>query len=317
MRVPLLALLATLALVAGCIQPDQPTPAAKAGASSSADAQASMTGEESRKDATMPCLEGVGINGATLPGAFCAVRTITVSGTISGIAELPVDLATFTGPITVKESSEGSWSLVATLTARGTTPDDATASLASVWFTWDHLDAGAHRIHALAKVNGSNDGGYAATLALAVPPSVTMRLAASDGSGGITVEGGNTDGLALSTGSGSISVKTSATDATLHTGSGSIDATLTPSAEGTLEASTGSGKVALRLPEDAGHGYALTASTGSGSIDIGLKDGDATACPQHGPCSQREFHTRGFASRDVRSTVAISTGSGDVTVRSA
>ncbi|GEM_PF-3237920 len=313
----LLPLVALALLAAGCIQPDAPSATEKATGSPPSSATAAMTGEESSKDSTMPCLEGVGVSGTAVPGAFCAVRTVTVSGTISGIAELPVDLSTFNGPIAVKESSEGAWSLVATLTARGTTPDEATANLANVWLEWDHADGGAHRVHARAKVNGSNDGGYAASLTLALPPSVATRLAASDGSGGISVEGGNAEALSLSTGSGAISAKTRVVDATLHTGSGSVDATLTPTAEGKIAVSTGSGRVSLRLPEDAERGYALTASTGSGSIDVGLKDGDLTACPQYGPCNHREFHTSGFSSRAIRSTVSLSTGSGGVSVQPA
>ncbi|MEA3200653.1 MAG: putative adhesin [Thermoplasmata archaeon] len=316
MRAPL-ALVLFLLIVAGCIQPDpnatQPTrDAAPSGAA------ASMSAQESRNDTLAPCIEGINVGGGSMiPGALCAVRTITVTGTIQGIARLPVDLSTFSGPIQVDEANDGSWSLVAVLKARGTTPDEANANLAAIDFRWSHETAGAHEIRARAKMNQSQDAGYAAALALKVPRSVAMELSASDGSGAITVTGGATTSLSLSTGSGSIGAKTSIVDATLHTGSGSVDATLTPTASGDVSVSTGSGKVSLRLPEDAQHGYALTASTGSGGITIGLKDGMTSACPPSGPCDHRTFETSGYASRAIRAGVSLSTGSGAVDVQPA
>lgn len=315
MRQILILSIAFLVLAAGCIAPDarDPPGATRAASTSSA---GTMTAEETRSDATSLCVEGLSVNGNTVYGPFCATRTVTVKGEMS-LDRLPVSLRAFAGDVKVRSGAEGKWSFVAQLVARGSTPDDATAHLSDIAFSWSHGSDGAHALEILAKQNGSNSAGVSASIDLTLPASLVVDLAASSGSGDISVVDVPTSRLVLSAGSGKLSAKTIATEVALKTGSGDISAQLTPGGSGLWAISTGSGSSTIQVPETGDLGYDVTVSTGSGKSEIKLQDGSASACPSSGSCNHRTFQTNGFRERLVQTQLRVSAGSGDVSISAA
>lgn len=273
----------------------------------------SMTATEDIQESAGPC---VGSGGAH---PFCATRVVTITGTLSGLASLEADLATFNGALIVKAGSAGSWGVVATLKGRGTTPDDARAALESITFTWGHESPSGHFLQAQAEAEGrgKDEWSRAADLEVTLPPEVAYRLVASNINGEATIRGLKTEGLSVSNTNGRIEVDATVMQVDLSTVNGAVDAKLTPTASGRIKASTVNGQVNLRLPEDAQHGYDLRGTTTNGEVEIRLQDGDVGPCPKGSqyytpPCNDRTFKTRNFDGRAIRSQVAMSSVNGQV-----
>jgi len=308
----LLPFLVLALFAAGCIQPQETEkPGSTFQGASSTSGPGQLTAEESRNESTSPCVTGISVSGTSLPGAFCAIRTITVKGVVTGVSSMDVSLATFGDGIKVRESKGDAWSLVATLTAHGATPDDALQALSNIDYRYA---ADAEHVEARAKTNDTQGNGYAVSLELSLPAQIVQDLSASAGSGGIDVENVRTGSLVLSTGSGDIGVTASVGDVILHAGSGSVKAMLSPERSGDIKLSTGSGSVSLQVPEDAQHGYDVTGSTGSGGLTIGLKDGESSGCAGSGTCHRATFKTTGFDAREIRTRLVASTGSGSLSI---
>ena len=320
MRFFLVIAATALVIAAGCIRPDDPNnapPAARADAHGG-----SMSGDEKRTDSSTVCTNGglnVGGNGNT--HAFCAQRVITVQGSISGIPKIDVDLSTFNGDVKVHESSGDAWGFTATLKATGSTADEASARIKDIAFSWSHTDGSAHFVQVKAQQNktGSSDEGLSTDLDVTMPAGVTLVLVAATGNGDLHVQGGQTDGLSLSTGNGDIDATTKVTQADLRSGNGDAKASLTPTGSGRIGASVGNGKVDIALPEDASHGYTAEMSTGNGDIKVSLHDGKTSECPSGDsytpPCNHRTFETTGYGGRATQTSLILSTGNGDVTLR--
>lgn len=189
-----------------------------------------------------------------------------------------------------------------------------------------------------------------ATLALTVPPEVALALAVSTSSGDVTLEGVRGSAATLGTSSGDVAVAGVAfqsmdihvssgdvsvrdatvrllsvgvssgdvaldvagvEDAMVQASSGDVAATLAPARDGSLVVGTSSGDVDVRVPEDATRGYDALASATSGDVSITLSDG-RVASSEDG--DEATFVTDGFARRDVRTRIALSATSGDVTL---
>lgn len=136
-------------------------------------------------------------------------------------------------------------------------------------------------------------------------------LQAHSGSGGVALKDIDAGILYADTGSGGIDVEARYVQGVLHTGSGGIDAVLTPTGTGALAVSTGSGGADLRLTTGAAYGYDVVASAGSGGIEVDLPETESV-----GPQSDHQAHVRtvDFDARTIRSTLAVSSGSGGVSI---
>jgi DUF4097 and DUF4098 domain-containing protein YvlB len=134
-------------------------------------------------------------------------------------------------------------------------------------------------------------------------------LSADTGSGGVDVEDAVVVATNISVSAGSIAFAGAGRDLGIETGSGSVSATFDPTATGNIDVNSGSGMIDLEIPEDAEHGYQITASTSSGTRQIGLEDGEQTAAD-----ATTTFVTSGFDQRSIQTTVLLETGSGSISV---
>lgn len=301
---------------AGCIQmPDEP--------SATVDEQrdpatgGEMTATESKKEDVGLCTSGLGLGG---DGGFCATRTITVDGRLSGFATIDVALDTFNGDVTVKDGSDGHWGFVATLKARGDSADAARAALNEIAFSWEHESPSGHFVDVEAKHEGDANNVEAA-IVLSMPRSVAMVIVASTSNGDVELAGGRTDGLALSTSNGDIIARGDATQVSLSTSNGKIDGDLRPVSDGRWTLETSNGEIVLKVPEGPSYGYEMEGSTSNGEVDYSMSDGDEGPCPEGSeyytpPCNERSFKTRGFSSRDIQVHATLSTSNGEINVGS-
>jgi Putative adhesin len=302
---------AVLLLMAGCIAPPEPPTSS----TTTTAGPEEMTAKETRDQSAALCTDGIDLSN---DNRFCATRTITVDGTISGIGKLEVDVGTFNGGVAFAPAPEGQWGFTATLKARGATAEDALANLDDIQFEWSHVSGSAHFLHALAKKEGSGNG-YAAAFDVTLPPSITYVLAAQTSNGVVKVAGLRTDSLSAQTSNGMVDVDAAVTNVQLATSNGEIHAKLDPVGSGRLTLTTSNGRVDLALPEDARRGYEVEGTTSNGEVEIRLRDGRVGDCPQGSqyytpPCSHRTFQTSGFAGRAVQSRVVVTTSNGDVAV---
>jgi hypothetical protein len=308
-----LALVAA-ALAAGCIQPSDPAIKDSPPPSTRNDG-GNMTATERTTNSTC---SGNG-NAET---AFCASRTVAVSGSLSGVAKMDVDLKTVNGHVGVRQGGSGSWTLTAVLKAYGATQEEANANLQHVAYNWRHTDGSSHFVQAEAKDDGSNCRcNEQGDLDVSLPSDVVMVVTTETTNGAVSVEG-KTDGLSAQTVNGAIRVNADVTQVSLSTTNGQIDATLRPTASGRISASTTNGQVALAVPEDAGRGYDATGRTTNGEVSISLKDGDLGPCPQGSqyytpPCNERTFKTHGFEQRTIQTTLSATGTNGQIAIRPA
>lgn len=308
-RLVALALVAA-ALAAGCIQPSDPSVADSPPPNTHNDG-GNMTAREQVANATCSG------NGGSKP--FCASRTVSVSGALSGIAKMDVDLKTTNGHVNVRQSGSSSWSLVAVLKAYGATQEEANANVARITYSWRHTDGSSHFLQAEARQPDDCQCNAQASIDATLPTGLAMVVTAETTNGAIDVEG-KTDGLSAHTTNGAISANADVTQVALATTNGRIDATLRPTASGRISATTTNGQVELSLPEDAQRGYDVTGRTTNGAVTISLKDGDLGPCPQGSqyytpPCNERTFKTHGYDQRAIQTGVSASGTNGQIVVK--
>ena len=304
--------LALMLALAGCItlpdeaDPELPREPATGG---------SMSAAETSTQRSELCTDGIDLGA---DDRFCAERVVTVAGKISGFDRLDVALETFNGAITIGDSSGDSWGIVATLRARGSTAEEAMRRVDDIGFAWAHEDPTGHFVEAIAKHEGSSES-RSVSLALTIPRSVVMRLAATTSNGAVTLDGGRTDGLALTTSNGKISARGDVTQMALTTSNGEIDADVRPIGDGRWTLTTSNGEISLKVPEGATYGYSMEGTTSNGEVDFTLRDGTKGECPQGSqyytpPCNHRTFETRDFLARDHAVYAALTTSNGEINV---
>lgn len=312
MRAILLALVA-LTVLPGCLTlpADSPTrdlPPVEGGSGA-------MSARESMEETSGLCTDEVGVGGN---GRFCASRTIRVSGTMSGLRALEVNLDSFNGDVAVSDSPEGAWGFVAVLSARADTEAEAKARLETIEFSWAHERAGAHMLEVIARKE-RDASNLAADISAELPRSLLLRLAASTTNGDVSAKGIRADGLSLRTTNGDAVADAETAQVELATTNGDVEARLRPIESGRARLATTNGEVRLVVPEGARYGYEFEGSTTNGEVEIGLTDGEKGECPRGSeyytpPCNRREFTTSGFSSREVRTSVTAASTNGDVTV---
>jgi hypothetical protein len=298
--------------LAGCIQPPgdlddvaDRAPDARTGGT--------MTGEETRRDDSTLCTEGIDLS---TDQRFCATRVITVTGTLSGFSSLDVGLETFNGDVQVLEGPAGKWGFVATLEGRGASAEAATAQVDSIDFTWSHEGDGGHFVTVVAEHEGEARN-LEAAIVLTMPRDLVMTVVAATSNGNVELAG-KTDKLALTTSNGDVIARSVATQTSLTTSNGKIDAELTPAGDARWVLTTSNGDVLLKVPEGGSYGYAITGTTSNGEVDYTLKDGEKGPCPEASeyytpPCNHRTFETRGYRSREHQVQATLTTSNGGVT----
>lgn len=315
MRVTVPALFAIALLAAGCIAP----PDGDASVTRTPSAGGEMTATEKQDEAVALCQAGLDLpsNGAR----YCAERTLTIGGSLTGIDAMDVDLETFNGGVDVSSAPEGTWSLKVVLRARGDTEAEARQGLDRISFTWSHVDAGVHALVAKAKPPREDHNGLSAQLSAALPRSTILALSAQSSNGNVKVEDLRTEGLFLQTSNGNVDVKADVTHVALGTSNGNVDARLTPTDSGSVDIGTSNGKVLVTLPESSRVGYDVDAVTSNGKVTISLRDGETTrkgaSNPYYDPQNDGRFTTHGFEDRDVRSFLVIASSNGAIDVKPA
>ncbi|MFA5862124.1 MAG: DUF4097 family beta strand repeat-containing protein [Candidatus Thermoplasmatota archaeon] len=301
-----------ITLLAGCISPDQPqAPAGTRTPNTGGD----MTGSEKRMDDATVCADGGSLSKSQ---TFCATRTITVAGTISGITKMDVDVGSFNGDVTFHTAGAGKWGFVATLHATGSTLDEAKKNLDNIQFSWSHVEGASHFLQAHAKKDGEGSG-YSATFDVGLPPSITYVLVGTTTNGDVTLTDLATDGLSLRTTNGHVSVSADVTQVQLSATNGDVAGKLRVTGPGRLTGSSTNGNVRLEVPEDAQHGYDATLTTTNGQVNVQMSDGQKGDCPTGSqyytpPCTHRTFRSTNYDARAIRSLVTVTTTNGDVTL---
>lgn len=307
MRLFALLAIAFLAL-AGCIE----LPEDAAAPERSSRTGGTMTASDQTKDDVGLCTD------LQSDGRFCATRTISVDGTVSGFSLLDVDLETFNGDVTITDTAGDAWAFVATLKARGSTGDEAVARIDDIAFRWAHEDASGHFVEVAAEHDGSTDS-RSARIELRMPRALALVVVAATSNGDIRVTGVRTSGLALATSNGDITARADVAQASFATSNGGIDAQLTPLAGGRWTMATSNGKIQLKVPEEPAYGYAIEGTTSNGEVDYALRDGEKGPCPSGSqyytpPCTHRSFESSGFAGRDTQVRATLATSNGDIVV---
>lgn len=268
---------------------------------------------------------------------FYARKTITVSGDIS-LDTLPVILATVNGEVTVEPGPAGSWELVATLTGRGESPEEAREQRDRMTFLWSIGPAGGHALAAQVLMEEDDSdpgpitlgGGQAeGDLRLTIPETLMLDLKAQATNGALEISGLETDRLTLDTTNADVTVRdvrastlevdttngridveaTATREVHLDTTNGDIVARLAPGGDGTIQAETTNGDIRISVPEDDRRGYDAEAETTNGEVTIRLQDGQATYDEDH---EEATFRTDGYDRRDIRTEVHLGSTNGDI-----
>lgn len=278
-----------------------------------------MTAEVTYVDEVAECEGG---NIQVPPGRVCATRTLDAVGRI-GEDELPVDLATVNGAITILVSEGGAWSFHAVVKVRALTEEGARQGLNTTW-SWSH--EGSDGKHALvagptptapgpADIQGVGATLESATYEVHLPEWIVLDVVAKTTNGEVRVDGFRMEGLVARTTNGAIVASGSARDVDVDTTNGAVMLALVPTQSGAYRASTTNGEILVEVLEDRAHGYAVDASTSNGDIQILLEDGDVTESPSRDFGSQsKSFRTQGYDDRDVQTTIDLTTTNGKIVV---
>lgn len=333
-------------LAAGCIQAPEDLDSASAEPQPLPDQEGTMTGEETTEESSSLCLGSSGVSLPDLP-VYCAKRTVTVTGEMT-LSSLPVAVSTGFADVALVTGEEGTWSLVAEIEAAGATEDIARANLAAIGLAWSIGPAGEHFLEILQDSDETSFSSQRATILVTLPASPLYDVAVSTSSGDAAVAGFDAESLVLSSSSGdlvaegveatALSMSTSSGDVGLKgeafsvsldsssgdiaaevdaaqlvasTSSGDIGADVRTIRDGAIALDSSSGDIVLKLVEDDERGYDLVADTSSGDIQIELQDGDLDTNEDG---DEAAFVTDGYSRREIRTSIAIDTSSGDIAV---
>lgn len=318
LRAKLLLALLLLAPLAGCIElPDERTEAGSTETGSDAPAPSAridgMTAEATHEDTVGAC-EGNGIQ--VPPKQYCGTRVALIEGRI-GETEIPVELVSTNGRITIQGVGGDAWSLVATVRSEAMTEEGAREALEGGW-TWTHEKDGRHGLWASSTPQPTallGEGRVSGiTFELQIPDWVVLDLDATTTNGAVAARGIKATEVMLSTSNGGIDYDGTASALDARTSNGAIDARVltTGSGDGAIRLQTSNGGIDLALSESATRGYDLDARTTNGKVAIALQDGRLTTDEK----SHKHFTTNDYAERDIRRVVELVTSNGGIDVES-
>lgn len=281
--------------------------------------------------------EDEGVEPTQVP-PFYSRKTITVSGDLT-LEALPAILSTVNGEITVQPGPSDSWELVATLTGRGESPDQAREQRERMTFLWSIGPAGDHALAGQVLLEEDEtdagpitlgaSGSATGDLALTVPEDVLLDLRAHTTNGPIDVSGLDTAELSIDTTNGQVTVSDvqasvlrvdttngaidvearGTEEVTLDTTNAEVTATLIPAEDGTIEIDTTNGAIDLRVPEDGDHGYDAEAETTNGQVTIELEDGQTTYDEDR---EEATFVTSGYDDRSIQTRITLDSTNGGI-----
>lgn len=310
---PLLALLLLLAPLAGCLEPptgddpgaDVPT----ANYEAPADRYDGMSADETHEDTVSRCdQDGIQVP----PATWCGTRVVTVTGRI-GLDQLPVDLLSVNGAITVSHAVGDAWSLVATLKTRGLTEDQARQALDDTW-SWSHEDAdGRHHLNAAPTLGAPLAEGRLSSVHYAVTLPAWLHLPDArleTTNGAISLAHYKMDKLAARTTNGAITASAWIGDADIKTTNGAITANLVATRSGAWSLDTTNGAITLIASEHTTRGFDLDARTTNGRITIDLSQGKIVEDEK----SHKRFVTDNYDARAIQIVGKIKTTNGAISV---
>lgn len=327
LRTLTIATLMLAAAAAGCITP--PSDIEEAATLPAPEPGGKLTAGPAREDTQVaPCtFPPLSIGGDSV---YCATRTISVAGelTLSALVAL-IDAGA--ADLVVEPSSPGEWD--ATAIIEHAAESEAAAREGTTHYALA-IDVGTEQAPVLNIDFGptSTEASGSTTLVVRLPTATLYELTIDMGSGDCALSGlstvntildvGSGDtaigdgfsarGLAIDAGSGAVMLDIDVVSATIDGGSGDITGTLRPTASGAIVVSAGSGDVDILVPEDARHGYDVVVNVGSGGAEITLEDGDLSTSE-----NGATFATTNYGKRAIRTTMQVSTGSGDSSVGAA
>lgn len=273
-----------------------------------------MTAEATHEDRAVMCNDGGGGTGVQFPPAFCAERTLRVTGRI-GLERLPIDLEGENGAITIERAEGDTWSFDAVYRVSALTEEDARGALDTLW-SWSHEENGQHGLRAGPTPSGPmalTDLGspriVASTYRVTLPAWVEIDLDAQTDNGEIMVRGFTMGAVDAETDNGRIFLAGAARDVDAQTDNGQIVLELTPLG-GAFDLQTDNGEIVVDVPVGARFGYDVEATTDNGQIVIDLGEGDLRA-DEDGTT----FRSQGFEDRNVQTRMTIDTNNGQVIVQ--
>lgn len=314
-----IAALATLSLLAGCIQvPEDASELEAAAAPEDIDRIDGMTADESITDNDVDCDEG-GL--LSLP-RFCAERVLLVTGRM-GLDELIVALDGENGAISIFDAPEDTWSFTATVRVSALTQEQAREGLDTAW-AWSHEDSdGTHAIRAAPTpttdvVNIGADV-VSTKYELALPHWVVLELDLQTDNGEIVVRDRIVDDADIATENGQIILSGDVRSVHAATENGQLLASLRPTGSGEIDLSSENGQVLLKLAEDRAHGYDIDASSENGQILIRLRDCETSVKERStsaypGNQGQGSCTSSGYEKREIQTKVVLETENGQIIV---
>ncbi|HLF16241.1 MAG TPA: hypothetical protein VI796_02275, partial [Candidatus Thermoplasmatota archaeon] len=88
---------------------------------------------------------------------------------------------------------------------------------------------------------------------------------------------------------------------------------LTPAASGTYDFGASSGSISIDLGRGGGRAYDVTAAASSGSVQVGLEDGEDLGEDEDG--NRAHVRSRGYDDARIQTTLEASASSGSISVQ--
>lgn len=262
---------------------------------------------------------------------YTARQTLTYSNDFGGASRATVTLGTGAGGVTARAWDEGGYKTVVVLQATADTEAEARTALGRL--TVQHSDrvaSGTMTLTTRVLFPTNWDGvSYSGVVTANLPkePAYTLDLdtgsggastsglggpsvSADTGSGGVSIDGAFAR-MEADTGSGGVELTGTANSVSANTGSGGVVARLRPAASGSWSFDTGSGDIDVTILRTSGVGCDVTASNGSGSIDIDLANEEAVGDQDE---DDQHVRTAGYADAAIKVQVVADAGSGDIDV---
>lgn len=250
-------------------------------------------------------------------GPFVSTRTVAIEGTLT-LSSLGANLTADRGRIDVETGPTGEWSARIQVDGYGATPEEARAERDQVAVEWSIGDAGDRRLRIAAEQPEEEDeetGHANTTIEVTLPEDLAVQLEVGLESGNVTLDDLRTPFAALGVANGDLDAHLRGTrQVTIGVSSGQVNATVEPGDHGSVTASVASGRVDLRVPEGAEHGYQARASSANGEAEIRLQDGETTSSGGGPTGGSVTFVTDGYEDRSIRTEVQASASDGDVLV---
>lgn len=250
-------------------------------------------------------------------GEHLAERIVRVDGTIS-ITRVGLHLSALEGDVEVRPSPKGEWSMYVRLAARGATPEEAAARLATMNLTWGIEDDKKTKWLMRGLVLDNRPfmdrppiPGRSTSILIEVPADVFFSAGITVARGNVSVTGLRFESIQISTGIGNINADlVEAGGTNLAAKQGDVDATVRISQSTRINAQVDSGAVYVRVPQGIQHGYDAQVAATNGDARVEHSDG-ATVPGDAPPGSELlQYKTEDYDARVIRTKVTLQSKNG-------